>query len=109
MQQQLQASANAPARGGGGKDSGISAGEFHSLKDAVVAMMSDIKGIDMEKKQLELKAEHERQLIALERKFQRRLMEARRKSEGLIESLRQTYEDEVDSLKTQRNELVVQC
>merc|ERR1719158_1317608 len=101
MQQQLQASANMP-RGGGGKDSGVSAGEFHSLKDAVVAMMSDIKGIDMEKKQLELKAEHERQLIALERKFQRQLMEARRKNEGLIESLRQTYEDALDSLKSQR-------
>jgi len=82
------------------------AGELHSLKDAVVAMMSEVKGMDMEKKQLEMKAEHEKQLIGLERKFQRQLMEARRKNEGLIESLRQTYEDEVDGLKTQRSELI---
>lgn len=79
--------------------------ELGSLKDAVVAMMSELKGIDMEKKQLEMKAEHEKQLIALERKFQRQLMDARRKNEGLIDSMRQTYEDEVDGLKTHRTEL----
>jgi len=80
--------------------------ELHSLKDAVVAMMTEVRSMDMEKKQLEMRAEHEKQLIGLERKFQRQLMEARRKNEGLIESLRQTYEDEVDGLKTQRSELV---
>jgi len=80
--------------------------ELQSLKDAVVSMMSEVRGMDMEKKQLEMKAEHEKQLIGLERKFQRQLMEARRKNEGLIESLRQTYEDEVDGLKTHRSELV---
>merc|ERR1712151_835439 len=78
---------------------------LHSLRDAVAAMMSEVRGMDMEKKQLEMKAEHEKQLIGLERKFQRQLMDARRKNEGLIESLRQTYEDEVDGLKNQRNEL----
>jgi len=60
----------------------------------------------MEKKQLEMKTEHEKQLIGLERKFQRQLVDARRKSEGLIESLRLKYEDEVDSLKSTRNELI---
>jgi len=79
---------------------------LYGLKDAVVAMMSEVKGMDTEKKQLEMKAEHEKQLIGLERKFQRQLMDARRKNEGLIESLRQTYEDEVDGLKTHRTELV---
>jgi uncharacterized protein YeeX (DUF496 family) len=85
--------------------SNMSSAELSSLKDAVVSMMSEVKGSDMEKKQLEMKAEHEKQLIGLERKFQRQLMEARRKNEGLIESLRQTYEDEVDGLKAQRAEL----
>merc|ERR1719316_1408938 len=42
MQQQLQASANAPAKGG--KESGATSAELHSLKDAVVAMMSELKG-----------------------------------------------------------------
>jgi len=81
--------------------------EIHSLRDAVVAMMTEVKSTDMERKQLEMKAEHEKQLIGLERKFQRQLVDAKRKSEGLIESLRQTYEDEVESLKSARNELVV--
>merc|ERR1712151_1197896 len=79
---------------------------LHSLRDAVAAMMSEVRGMGMEKKQLEMKAEHEKQLIGLERKFQRQLMDARRKNEGLIESLRQTYEDEVDGLKSHRAELV---
>eukprot|EP00929_Paragymnodinium_shiwhaense_P039212 TRINITY_DN20620_c0_g1_i2.p1 TRINITY_DN20620_c0_g1~~TRINITY_DN20620_c0_g1_i2.p1 ORF type:complete len:805 (-),score=215.61 TRINITY_DN20620_c0_g1_i2:593-3007(-) len=82
------------------------AAELHGLKDAVLTMMSEVKGMDMEKKQLEMKAEHEKQLIGLERKFQRQLMDARRKNESVIESLRQTYEDEVDGLKQQRSDLV---
>jgi len=77
-----------------------------SVKDACVAMISELRGIDLERKQVEMKAEHEKQLIGLERKFQRQLMEARRKNEGLIESLRQTYEDEVDGLKSYRGELI---
>lgn len=84
----------------------VASAELNSLKDAVISMMSEVKGMDLERKQLEMKAEHEKQLISLERKFQRQLMEARRKNDGLIESLRQTYEDEVDGLKTQRSELV---
>merc|ERR1711920_254401 len=74
-------------------------------KDMVIATMSEVKGLGLEKKQLEMKAEHEKQLIGLERKFQRQLMDARRKNEGLIESLRQTYEDEVNELKSYRSEL----
>lgn len=85
---------------------GASSTELQGLKDMVVATMSEVKGMGMEKKQLEMKAEHEKQLIGLERKFQRQLMEARRKNEGLIESLRQTYEDEVDGLKSYRSELI---
>merc|ERR1719203_1432921 len=83
-----------------------SAAEMKSLKDAVISMMSEVQGGQGERRQLELKAEHEKQLIGLERKFQRQLMEARRKNEGLIESLRQTYEDEVDGLKSYRSELI---
>jgi len=88
--------------GGGGSGHA----DLHGLRDAVTTMMSEVKGMGMEKKQLEMKAEHEKQLIGLERKFQRQLMDARRKNEGLIESLRQTYEDEVDGLKTYRSELI---
>mmetsp|Transcript_27273 Transcript_27273/g.78500 ORF Transcript_27273/g.78500 Transcript_27273/m.78500 type:complete len:792 (+) Transcript_27273:93-2468(+) len=80
--------------------------DIAGLRDAVAAMMSELKGVGMEKSQLEMKAEHEKQLIGLERKFQKQLMDARRKNEGLIESLRQTYEDEVDGLKTYRSELI---
>merc|ERR1711920_61878 len=74
-------------------------------KDMVIATMSEVRSTDMEKKQLEMKAEHEKQLIGLERKFQRQLVDARRKNEGLIESLRQTYEDGVSELKSYRSEL----
>jgi len=108
LEERLQSSSGESRRGGypdsGG--GGATAGELSSLRDAVVAMMSEVRGIDMERSQLEMKAEHERQLIGLERKFQRQLTDARRKNEGLIESLRQTYEDEVDSLKTHRGELI---
>merc|ERR1712099_74738 len=72
-------------------------------------MMDEVRSISTDKKQLEMKAEHEKQLIGLERTFQRQLTEARRKNEGLIEDLRQTYEDEVDKLKTQKNELAFRC
>mmetsp|Transcript_36729 Transcript_36729/g.84525 ORF Transcript_36729/g.84525 Transcript_36729/m.84525 type:complete len:815 (+) Transcript_36729:91-2535(+) len=105
LQERLAASQDEARRGR--QDGGsVPAGELSSLKDAVVACMSEVRSSDMEKKQLELKAEHEKQLIGLERKFQRQLMEARRKNEGLIENLRQTYEDEVDGLKQQRAEVV---
>merc|ERR1719195_1223575 len=89
-----------------GHDAPAAAAELQGLKDMVIATMSEVKGLGLEKKQLEMKAEHEKQLIGLERKFQRQLMDARRKNESLIESLRQTYEDEVDGLKTHRSELI---
>lgn len=107
LQERLQASA-AEARRNVQLDAATTAtsSELMSLKDTVIGMMTEMKGMDTEKKQLEMKSEHEKQLIGLERKFQRQLMDARRKNEGLIESLRQTYEDEVDGLKTQRTDLV---
>mmetsp|Transcript_5233 Transcript_5233/g.11644 ORF Transcript_5233/g.11644 Transcript_5233/m.11644 type:complete len:821 (-) Transcript_5233:251-2713(-) len=105
LQERLAASQD-DARRGRQEGGSVPAGELASLKDAVVACMSEVRSQDMEKKQLELKAEHEKQLIGLERKFQRQLMEARRKNEGLIENLRQTYEDEVDGLKQQRADVV---
>lgn len=85
--------------------SGTSA-ELSSLRDAVMSMMTEVRGADMEKRQLELKAEHEKQLIGLERKFQRQLMEARRKNESLIQNLQQTYEDEVEELKSHRSDII---
>jgi len=106
LQERLASSAADAGRAATQAAGSVPAAEFHSLKDAVVAMMSEVRGMDMEKKQLEMKAEHEKQLIGLERKFQRQLMDARRKNEGMIESLRQTYEDEVDGLKNHRSELV---
>jgi len=108
LQDRLAASV-AEKRAGGAKEAAAASGigaDVASLKDAVAAMMSEIRGAGMEKQQLEMKAEHEKQLIGLERKFQRQLMDARRKNEGLIESLRQTYEDEVDGLKNYRSELI---
>merc|ERR1712064_58547 len=87
-------------------DTANTALEMNRLKDTVESMMSELRNTDMEKKQLELRAEHEKQLIGLERKFQRQLMDARRKNEGLIDSLRQTYEDEVDGLKSHRADVM---
>lgn len=106
LQDRLQSSAMEARRHVQAETATVASAELNSLKDAVVSMMTEVKGMDMERRQLEMKAEHEKQLIGLERKFQRQLMEARRKNDGLIESLRQTYEDEVDGLKTQRSELV---
>jgi len=108
LQERLQSSVAESRRSAQMDAAGSSAttAELRSLRDAVVAMMSEVRGMDMEKRQLEMKSEHEKQLIGLERKFQRQLMDARRKNEGLIESLRQTYEDEVDGLKTHRGELL---
>jgi hypothetical protein len=106
LQERLQSSVAESRRNAQMDASSSATAELHSLRDAVVAMMSEVRGVDMEKKQLEMKSEHEKQLIGLERKFQRQLMDARRKNEGLIESLRQTYEDEVDGLKTYRSELI---
>ncbi|CAK0811146.1 unnamed protein product [Prorocentrum cordatum] len=88
-------------------DTGASASaELSSLRDAVMSMMTEVRGAGMEKRQLELKAEHEKQLIGLERKFQRQLMEARRKNESLIQNLQQTYEDEVEELKSHRSDII---
>lgn len=106
LQERLTSSAVESRRGAAGLEGSSGAGDLGGLRDQIVAMMSEVKGMGMEKKQLEMKAEHEKQLIGLERKFQRQLMDARRKNEGLIESLRQTYEDEVDGLKTYRSELI---
>lgn len=89
-----------------GSAAGVGNADLQSLKDSILTAMTEVKGMGVEKKQLEMKAEHEKQLIGLERKFQRQLMDARRKNEGLIESLRQTYEDEVDGLKSYRSELI---
>lgn len=106
LQDQLHSSAMAARNHVQAGTATVASAELNSLKDAVISMMTEVKGMDLERKQLEMKAEHEKQLISLERRFQRQLMEARRKNDGLIESLRQTYEDEVDGLKTQRSELV---
>jgi len=105
LQERLQ-SHSQESRRPGHDSAGASSAELQGLKDMVAATMSEVKGMGLEKKQLEMKAEHEKQLIGLERKFQRQLMDARRKNEGLIESLRQTYEDEVDGLKSYRSELI---
>mmetsp|Transcript_10166 Transcript_10166/g.32033 ORF Transcript_10166/g.32033 Transcript_10166/m.32033 type:complete len:807 (+) Transcript_10166:113-2533(+) len=106
LQERLQSSVAESRRSAHMDGGGSAVAELHSLRDAVVAMMSEVRSMDMEKKQLEMKSEHEKQLMGLERKFQRQLMDARRKNEGLIENLRQTYEDEVDRLKDQRSDLL---
>ncbi|EER09808.1 myosin heavy chain, cardiac muscle beta isoform, putative [Perkinsus marinus ATCC 50983] len=84
---------------------GATGAELNNLRDAVYGALSELKSLDLDKKQLSVKAEHEKQLIGLERKFNKQLNEARRKNEMLIEHLRQTYEEEVDTLKSQRSEL----
>eukprot|EP00927_Polykrikos_kofoidii_P061170 TRINITY_DN56039_c0_g1_i1.p1 TRINITY_DN56039_c0_g1~~TRINITY_DN56039_c0_g1_i1.p1 ORF type:complete len:809 (+),score=173.47 TRINITY_DN56039_c0_g1_i1:42-2429(+) len=106
LQERLQSSASEARRSAVQDAASNAAAELHSLKDAVVAMMSEVKGIDTEKRQLEIKAEHEKQLIGLERKFHRQIMDARRKNDATIDSLRQTYEDEIEGLKSQKMELI---
>lgn len=106
LQERLQSSKHNGQRSAHMESAANVSSELHSLKDQMMAVMSEVRGVDNEKKQLELKAEHEKQLIGLERKFQRQLMEARRKNEGLIENLRQTYEDEVEGLRQQRTEIL---
>lgn len=107
LQERLQSSALEARRNVQTEGSSPAAADLLSLKDAVVSMLSEVRGMDNEKRLVEVKAEHERQLIGLERKFQRQLIEARRKNESLIESLRQTYEEEVESLKQSRTELTL--
>lgn len=46
----------------------VSASSFDQLKEQVMSTLTELKTTDYERKQLELKAEHERQLIGLERK-----------------------------------------
>ncbi|KAF4670563.1 hypothetical protein FOZ61_010154 [Perkinsus olseni] len=90
---------------GSSSSKGATGTEINNLRDAVYAALSELKSLDLDRKQLSVKAEHEKQLIGLERKFNKQLNEARRKNEVLIEHLRQTYEEEVDTLKSQRSEL----
>lgn len=108
LQDRLHSSTSESRRSSQTDASGASANgiaEIRSLKDSVVAMLSEVRSKELEKSQLELQSEHEKQLIGLERKFQRQLLEARRKSDGLLESLRQTYEEEANSLKEKNKDL----
>eukprot|EP00930_Biecheleria_cincta_P033302 TRINITY_DN23064_c0_g1_i1.p1 TRINITY_DN23064_c0_g1~~TRINITY_DN23064_c0_g1_i1.p1 ORF type:complete len:778 (+),score=198.88 TRINITY_DN23064_c0_g1_i1:115-2448(+) len=108
LQDRLHSSTSESRRSSQTDVSGASANgiaEIRSLKDSVVAMLSEVRSKDLEKTQLELQSEHEKQLIGLERKLQRQLLEARRKNEGLLETLRQTYEDEANNLKEKNKDL----
>ncbi|CAE7554032.1 unnamed protein product [Symbiodinium sp. CCMP2592] len=68
-------------------------------------MVSELRSKDMERGQLEMRAEHEKQLIALERRFSKQLAEARQTSEISLESLRKGYEQEVETLKNEKMKL----
>lgn len=81
--------------------------EVQSLKMQLAKLLGDVRGLGAARSELEIKAEHERQLVSLERKLQKQLMDARRTNEGMIENLRQTYEEKVDSMKEQRNEVTM--
>merc|ERR1712176_668079 len=67
--------------------------------------MSEMHGIGMDKKMLEMKAEHEKVQLGFERKYQRQIMDARRKNEESFETLRRTYESEIESLRSKEKEL----
>ncbi|CAE7568905.1 unnamed protein product [Symbiodinium microadriaticum] len=54
---------------------------------------------------MEMRAEHEKQLIALERRFSKQLAEARQTSEISLEGLRKGYEQEVETLKNEKMKL----
>lgn len=71
----------------------------------IAEQVAELGGKNVDRKQVEIKAEHEKQLIQLERRFQKQLTEARRKNEQLVENLRQTYEEELEGLKATRTEL----
>ncbi|CAJ1346669.1 unnamed protein product [Effrenium voratum] len=80
--------------------------EIQNLKDSVVAVMSELRSKELEKSQLQMQVEHDKQMVALERKFQKQVHEAKTRSEQLLENLRQSYEEEVESLKRAQVELV---
>ncbi|CAE7945051.1 GBP1 [Symbiodinium sp. KB8] len=79
--------------------------EIQGLKDTVLSMVSELRSKDMERGQLEMRAEHEKQLIALERRFSKQLAEARQTSEISLEGLRKGYEQEVETLKNEKMKL----
>ncbi|CAE7629944.1 GBP1 [Symbiodinium sp. CCMP2456] len=79
--------------------------EIQGLKDTVLSMVSELRSKDMERGQLEMRAEHEKQLIALERRFSKQLAEARQTSETSLEGLRKGYEQEVETLKNEKMKL----
>ena len=51
----------------GGKNDKVNSASLQDLKTTIDAAMAELKSAETEKRQLELKAEHERQLIGLER------------------------------------------
>jgi len=83
----------------------LAAAELQSLKDAIASTMSEVKNADMERKELELKAQHERQLLGLEREFRRKLAAARSGSDVLLEDLRKSYDEKVSNLQSCQEEL----
>lgn len=110
FQERLAAPAEARLGGStlaGGGDTGQTAAELRGLREVISSAMAEVRTLGMDRKHLELQAEHERQLIGTERKFQQQLTEARRKNEGVLETLRQSYEEEVHALRSARNDLVV--
>eukprot|EP00435_Cladocopium_sp_Y103_P039302 s1276_g10.t1 len=79
--------------------------EIQSLKDSVVAMVSELRSKELQRNQMQLQVEHDKQMMSLERRFQKQLQEARQRSEQLLEKLRQSYDAEVDTLKRSQSEL----
>jgi len=79
--------------------------EIQSLKDSVVAMVSELRSKKLQRNQMQLQVEHDKQMMSLERRFQKQLQEARSRSEQLLEKLRQSYDAEVDTLKRSQSEL----
>ncbi|CAL1126621.1 unnamed protein product [Cladocopium goreaui] len=79
--------------------------EIQNLKDSVVAMVSELRSKELQRNQMQLQVEHDKQMMSLERRFQKQLQEARSRSEQLLEKLRQSYDAEVDTLKRSQSEL----
>eukprot|EP00916_Digyalum_oweni_P005169 GHVL01009127.1.p1 GENE.GHVL01009127.1~~GHVL01009127.1.p1 ORF type:complete len:1016 (-),score=183.50 GHVL01009127.1:3946-6993(-) len=79
--------------------------ELTDLKDCVYHALSEMKSADLAKKHLELKSEHEKQLIGLERSFQKQLNDAKKKHEIQYEEMSKQYQIEIETLKSQRSQL----
>jgi len=79
--------------------------EFLRIREMLTTALSELKTAEVDKRQVQLKADSDQNMILLERRFNKQLNETRRKNELLIDNLKVNYENEINQLKTQRNQM----